>query len=150
MEISKNEISTIMNFTYVVTNPDLSYYFNIDTKNKNYYKGDTYTKLPEDNLDLIDESIYLQQGRKFVEECSLMENLDGSVIYLIFVVPLIYFSAGFCVIVFYCRYRKMRNEYERLREEKTLENSVDNTINAISQEIDHNDNKLQIDTTNVI
>jgi hypothetical protein len=110
----------------------LTYYFKLE--NKNYYDKETYD-FSEKNLKIDDNLLYLSNRGSIEEECSvIISNFATNEVYILLIIPFIWLITGFCLIVFYCKYRKARHDYNRLRQEIELsptrvnENTHDNTL----------------------
>ena len=104
----------------MITDPVFSFYF----YKKNFIKdendwekiiGVSDKNLLNKNFTLDNKEIYVDFVKEIVK-CSSPYKIfeDVSVIFLI-VIPLFYLITSFCMIVFYCKYRRINNDYQRLR-----------------------------------
>jgi hypothetical protein len=116
----------------MITDPVFSFYF----YKKNFIKdendwekiiGVSDKNLLNKNFTIDNKETYADFVKEIVE-CSSPNKIfeDVSVIFLI-VIPLFYLITSFCMIVFYCKYRRINNDYQRLRLREN-ENSVSTII----------------------
>lgn len=111
--LNKNNILTLQN---VQTDKELSYYFGFDFEEKNdSVKLDKNIPIELIFEKLPDDSIYQTSGKEIKEPCTIIDNLDLP-IWLIMLIPGLYILTSLCLIFVYCRYVKIRDDYERLRE----------------------------------
>jgi hypothetical protein len=69
------------------------------------------------NLTVLDQ-IYYVDSEKAQEDCIYVEDLKKETLIIIVCIPIIYFITMIVLISIYCKYRKVTNKYERLKEEK--------------------------------
>ena len=134
----------------MITDPVFSFYFykkNIIKDQNEWEKiiGVTDKNLLNKNFTIDNKEIYVDFVKEF-SQCSSPNKIfeDVSVIFLI-VIPLFYFITSFCMIVFYCKYRRINNDYQRLRLREN-ENSIstiidDGTELGVIPEQPQNENK---------
>jgi hypothetical protein len=119
-----NDLGNIINENTIKENPALKYYYS-----KQYLSPSDRTPhiylppLKEYNTTIDDCDIYVNNSKED-EHCTLIDNLDNSVIVLVIVLPSFYFLVTICMIVFYCKYKRIRSQYQVLRSE------VDATSNS--------------------
>lgn len=125
-----------MNYNDVKECPDISSYYHL--QNKKYYESDTFD-FDEKNTKIDDNLLYVSNGGTIEEECSvIVSNFSYNDTYFFLVIPFIWIMTGLCVIVFYCKYKRVKTEYNRLKEEIELSPTRSNIEN-------HNDNSLQLE-----
>jgi len=141
-------LNDILTFDHIKDNFDLKFYYGMNNTNINSFNNSTtYTQLQDGYSSLPDNLLYSTVGDRLVEECSGIDNLQVSEMYLLVLIPLIWFGTGICVIVFYCKYKRFRSSYERLREEAEMSGgnnsegsgNGNNSVNQIAE------NQLQLE-----
>jgi hypothetical protein len=66
---------------------------------------------------------YLDKGKKVEVSCSVFDNLDSVYIFLAVLAPFIYIITSAVLVMIYCKYKRAREVYQKLRNE--IENPED-------------------------
>ena len=74
----------------------------INDNNNNY--NNNIIKPGDFNFDFIENTIYYQK-------CTFLENIGGKWIKYIFIIPILYFITLIGIIIYYIKYRKLKNRY---------------------------------------
>jgi hypothetical protein len=77
------------------------------------------------------------------EECTVIDNFTSYEMYILFLIPFVWMGTGFCVLLFYCKYKRARSEYDRLREEREL-----TPMGSTARNDYEGDNQLQLEISN--
>jgi hypothetical protein len=107
-----NDISYILNKTQVANHKDLKqiFYFSINS-----------TDETESNKIIFklnyNDDIYLDKGEKVEVKCSVFDNLDSIYIFLAVLAPFIYIITSAVLVMIYCKYKKAKEVYQKLRNE---------------------------------
>jgi hypothetical protein len=99
----------LLDVDYINSNKHIRSYFNITTT----AGKDGLTGLTKYGLDIPDD--YLNKGYKIQEKCNVLDNLEFSYLIIALCAPVLYFLTALCLVVIYCKYRKIRNDYQRLQ-----------------------------------
>ena len=92
----------------------LSDYFN---KSRNLEQIDRFFNFSTVNLSLPDDYYYINNF-KISESCWYSDNINAQARIVIIVIPIVYLFTAIVLIIIYCKYKKVSNKYERLKEEK--------------------------------
>lgn len=133
---------TILSHNQTLLDSDLKFYFDIHA-DIDYYLGPTYKSLTTDQLSTSDSSLYLTKGDRLDEECTVIDNFSSYEMYILFMIPFIWLGTGLCVLLFYCKYKRARHDYDRLREERELV-----SMGGTSRNEYEGDNQLQLEVSN--
>jgi hypothetical protein len=106
---------------FVNSNPHIKNYFNAASKTKP-------VELKKYSLDT--NEIYLNQGSKIEEKCSVFDNLEFTYLVIALCAPILYFLTALCLIILYCKYRKIRQDYQRLQGHEDSDRNSDPNIHA--------------------
>jgi hypothetical protein len=108
-----NDLKNVIDRDILNTIPALKNFF------YDFTNGHTMTiPLKEYNITLSDDKIYVGNIKE-TSECSFIfyENMDQSLIILVIVLPSIYLIVTICMVVFYCKYKRIRSQYQALQNE---------------------------------
>ena len=77
-------------------------------------------------FDFIENSIYYQK-------CTFLENIEGKWIKYIFIIPILYFITLIGIIIYYIKYRKLKNRYHILNSDMSRNESIrkSNSLNTL-------------------
>lgn len=62
------------------------------------------------------------EDKFYYEECSFVRNMDRGLIKYLFIIPLIYLFTVSLVVCYICKYKKVKDEYEKLRNSDAIQN----------------------------
>ncbi len=67
-------------------------------------------------LNTTDEELYVNKSKEEVS-CNFYDNFDNSLLIIVIILPIFYFFVTICLVVYYCKYKRVRNQYQMLRNE---------------------------------
>ena len=73
-------------------------------------------------LNSSDDDIYVNKSKEEVS-CNFYDNFDNSLLIIVIILPIVYFFVTICLVVYYCKYKRVRNQYQMLRNEVDVPNS---------------------------
>ena len=96
----------------------------INDNNNNY--NNNIIKPGDFNFDFIENTIYYQK-------CTFLENIGGKWIKYIFIIPILYFITLIGIIIYYIKYRKLKNRYHILNSDMSRNESIrkSNSLNTL-------------------
>ncbi len=102
----------VLNKTQVCDDKDLKQVFSISENATDVDIDNRINKRLNYNND-----VYLDKGKKVAVDCSVFDNLDSVYIFLAVLAPFIYIITSAILVMIYCKYKKAREVYQKLRNE---------------------------------
>ena len=62
------------------------------------------------------------EDKFYYEECSFVKNMDRGLIKYLIIIPLIYLFTVSLVVCYICKYKKVKDEYEKLKNSDVIQN----------------------------
>ncbi len=152
-----NNNKNILNTELLKEDKNIFYYFK---QSKNWTEEHLLKNL-ENTTSLINSSpneddIYVDSKIETIKCEDSQKNIETSILLIIIIVPTVYFLTSLCLIIFYCKYKRVTWNYERLKQE--LDTSIipaeikssENILNQLNDQInEHNDNHLDLTENHV-
>ena len=98
------------------------------------------------NLNL--ENVFYVEGRKIDENCTIYEDYDSNIQYLLIAIPIIYVIILLIYLYIYCKYRKIKGDYHRLVEDP-IEQSQTQSNNVVIEMENKNKNEEEKEIKNI-
>ena len=98
------------------------------------------------NLNL--ENVFYVEGRKIDENCTIYEDYDSNIQYLLIAIPIIYVIILLIYLYIYCKYRKIKGDYHRLVEDP-IEQSQTQSNNIVIEMENKNKNEEEKEIKNI-
>lgn len=141
-------LTTVLSKDMLITDPVFRYYFfkkNLindlnDWENLmvNYDKN-----LLNKNFTLLNKEIYADYRKEIVECLNPFDIFQNFSVLFLIVIPTFYVITAFYLVLYYCKYRRINNDYQRLRireNESNVSTVIDdgNELGVISSQIINN------------
>jgi len=92
---------------------------NLVVRKKRKLSINLINKQQNDNLDLG----YVDTIYEFLP-CKFYDNLNSDLIYIVIFIPVVFFITCVIILIIYCKYRAVRNDYQRLQEENDVQPNI--------------------------
>ncbi len=84
------------------------------------------------NLNL--ENVFYVEGKKIDENCTIYEDYDSNIQYILIAIPIIYVIVLLIYIYICCKYRRIKGDYHRLVEDPIEQSQSHNNNEVIDVE----------------
>jgi hypothetical protein len=115
-EESCNDLKNIITKNTVEQDTGLKYYYSKAYVN-NKPAAISFPNLKETNFTgTKNADIYVDNAKESVS-CFFMQDMDRSLLLLVIILPSFYLIVTICMVVFYCKYKRVNTQYQQLRNE---------------------------------
>jgi len=108
-------------------NPDLAHLLEYTPLNNRQLNHDNTDHINNNNIiTMNDNDSYSGYVEHFQEDiaCPFYSNLNEELIYIAYSIPILFLITGLMLMIVYCKYRNVLNNYQQLREESDTSGSV--------------------------
>lgn len=105
------------------------------------------------SFNLTNEDNYFLSSNRYIEKCSVLEDYDTHVLYLLLLIPIVYVIVVLACIYYFYRYRKISKEYKILLQDSnaTIQQIDNKSLNQnvllkLNENVDKNDSNRYLQT----
>ena len=129
------------NFNCIISNTTNLYGNNIEFSSENLILNEKDEKIAKiynitiekkKNLNL--ENVFYVEGKKIDENCTIYEDYDSNIQYILIAIPIIYVIVLIIYIYICCKYRRIKGDYHRLVEDPIEQSQSHNNNEVIDVE----------------